>query len=53
MKICLESLQELKGKLDENSIIIGHSMGSHLAIKLIESLDVPISTFISVAGAFE
>lgn len=50
---CLQSLQELRGKLDENSMIIWHSMGSHLAIKLIESLDFPISTFVSVAGAFE
>ena len=37
-------------KFDENTVLLGHSLGSVIALKVLEKLDKTIRKFISVAG---
>ncbi|MEK6830981.1 MAG: alpha/beta fold hydrolase, partial [Nanoarchaeota archaeon] len=40
-------------KFDENTVLLGHSLGSVVALKVLEKLKKPISKLISVAGFCE
>ncbi len=53
LDLCLWELEKYRSSIDENSIIIGHSMGSHLGLKFIETLDTKVDMFVSVAWIFE
>lgn len=49
----LEFLEQYRSKIDENSIIIGHSMGGFLAMHFVERLEQKISKLICVAPIFD
>ena len=38
---------------DEDTILVGHSLGSLIAMKVIEKLSTKIAGFVSIAGMFD
>lgn len=46
----LPALEELKGKINENTILIGHSLGCPAILHLLEMVDQPVFGTVFVAG---
>ncbi|MCL5094053.1 MAG: alpha/beta fold hydrolase [Patescibacteria group bacterium] len=51
MNAWLKKLEEYKNKIDENTILIGHSLGGLFLLRVLERLDKPVKAAIFVSAS--